>query len=30
MKREDGMDYWTHLLSWWEQRDNPDRAAPHL
>ena len=23
MKRDDGMDYWTHLLSWWEQRDNP-------
>jgi hypothetical protein len=23
MKREDGMDYWTHLLSWWEQRANP-------
>jgi len=23
MKREDGQDYWTHLLSWWEQRGNP-------
>ena len=24
IEREDGMDYWTHLLGWWEQRDNPD------
>jgi hypothetical protein len=23
MKRDDGQDYWTHLVSWWEQRDNP-------
>jgi hypothetical protein len=22
--REDGMDYWSHLIGWWEQRDNPD------
>jgi hypothetical protein len=22
MKR-DGQDYWTHLVGWWEQRDNP-------
>ncbi|HEY2177417.1 MAG TPA: sulfotransferase domain-containing protein [Caulobacteraceae bacterium] len=22
--RADGMDYWSHLLSWWEQRDNPE------
>jgi hypothetical protein len=22
--RGDGSDYWTHLISWWEQRDNPD------
>jgi len=20
----DGGDYWSHLVSWWEQRDNPD------
>jgi hypothetical protein len=24
MNREKGMDYWTHLVSWWEQRENPD------
>lgn len=24
MQRKDGMDYWTHLLSWWGQRDNPN------
>ena len=24
ISRENGMDYWTHLISWWEQRDNPD------
>lgn len=24
IEREDGMDYWSHLISWWEQRDNPD------
>jgi hypothetical protein len=23
MKRDDGQDYWTHLVGWWEQRDNP-------
>jgi hypothetical protein len=23
MKRGDGQDYWTHLVSWWEQRSNP-------
>ena len=22
--RSDGSDYWQHLISWWEQRDNPD------
>ncbi len=22
--RGHGLDYWSHLLSWWEQRDNPD------
>ena len=22
--RERGLDYWHHLLTWWEQRDNPD------
>ena len=22
--RSDGMDYWRHLVGWWEQRDNPD------
>ena len=22
--RSDGSDYWHHLISWWEQRDNPD------
>ena len=22
--RSDGSDYWHHLVSWWEQRDNPD------
>ena len=21
---EDGRDYWSHLLSWWAERDNPD------
>lgn len=24
IERQDGMDYWTHLISWWEQRHNPD------
>ncbi len=24
MQRKDGMDYWSHLLSWWEQRENPN------
>jgi hypothetical protein len=24
IERADGMDYWSHLTSWWEQRDNPD------
>jgi hypothetical protein len=24
VQRDDGGDYWGHLLSWWEQRDNPD------
>jgi len=23
-KPDDRMSYWSHLLSWWEQRDNPD------
>ena len=23
MKRNDGQDYWTHLVSWWERRDDP-------
>ncbi|MEZ5559692.1 MAG: sulfotransferase domain-containing protein [Pseudomonadales bacterium] len=23
MQRDDGMDYWSHLISWWQQRDNP-------
>jgi hypothetical protein len=23
MQRTDGVDYWTHLLSWWQQRGNP-------
>lgn len=23
MNREKGMDYWTHLVSWWEQYENP-------
>ncbi|NJN51563.1 MAG: sulfotransferase domain-containing protein [Gammaproteobacteria bacterium] len=23
MQRKDGMDYWSHLLSWWGERDNP-------
>jgi hypothetical protein len=22
--RVHGQDYWSHLVSWWEQRDNPD------
>ena len=22
--RASGMDYWSHLVSWWEQRDNPN------
>jgi hypothetical protein len=24
MARQGGRDYWSHLVSWWEQRDNPD------
>lgn len=24
LDRTEGRDYWTHLLSWWRQRDNPD------
>ena len=24
VRRPDGSDYWSHLISWWEQRDNPD------
>ncbi|WP_372784436.1 sulfotransferase domain-containing protein [Phenylobacterium sp.] len=23
-RSEDGRDYWSHLLSWWAERDNPD------
>jgi hypothetical protein len=23
-ERKDGSGYWNHLISWWEQRDNPD------
>jgi hypothetical protein len=23
-RRGQGSDYWSHLISWWEQRDNPD------
>ena len=23
MKRDDGQDYWTHLVGWWDQRDDP-------
>jgi len=23
-RRDDGGDYWSHLVSWWAQRDNPD------
>lgn len=23
-RRGQGLDYWSHLLSWWQQRDNPD------
>ncbi|MFN0094843.1 MAG: sulfotransferase domain-containing protein [Dehalococcoidia bacterium] len=24
LSRKGGRDYWTHLLSWWSQHDNPD------
>ncbi|MGH7022743.1 MAG: sulfotransferase domain-containing protein [Caulobacteraceae bacterium] len=24
LERGQGRDYWSHLISWWEQRDNPD------
>ncbi len=24
VERADGLGYWNHLISWWEQRDNPD------
>ena len=24
LDRDEGSDYWSHLISWWSQRDNPD------